>query len=60
MNEYKVIFELDRQRFEKRLEAETVVLAEQKIAAEADIIEIKFIRALSFSCRIRGPSSRTR
>lgn len=60
MNKYKIIFEHDGQRFEKMVDAETVVLAEQQIAADADIIDIKFVRALSFSCRIRGSSSRLR
>ena len=58
MNEYRISFDLDGQRTVQRVDASTAAEAAQQIPAEADLIETKFVRAIGFSCRVRGTVGR--
>ena len=58
MNEYRISFDLDGQRTVRRVDAETAAEAAQQIPAEADLNETKFVRAIGFSCRVRGTVGR--
>ena len=58
MNEYRIVYQLDGQRIEQRVEAETIAAATHQISADAEIIESKFVRAIGFSCRARGNPGR--
>ncbi len=59
MNEYEVTLQEDdgRQRL-LMVEAETAARARDQAEDEAgvEVIQVRFVRALAFSCRIRGTS----
>ncbi|MBI2802393.1 MAG: hypothetical protein HYX63_19285 [Gammaproteobacteria bacterium] len=53
MNEYVVTYELDGVTAAVMVHAETAALARKAIPG-AENVNVKFVRAVSFSCRIRG------
>ncbi|MSR14919.1 MAG: hypothetical protein EXR86_10230 [Gammaproteobacteria bacterium] len=58
MNEYRVrILEGATER-EQLVLAETALEVQEQFSVDAEIIEIKFLRAVSFSCRQRGGVTR--
>ena len=56
MNEYVVTLRIGERQWTQTVEAETAARARDALedARDAEIISVKFVRALSFSCRIRG------
>ena len=53
MNEYAVTYEFNGVTTTVTVHAETAALA-REVIPEADNVHVKFVRAVSFSCRIRG------
>ncbi len=58
MNEYRVTYLSDVGERTVELQAETVRDIAAKLPEDADILQVQFLRALSFSCRIRGTPRR--
>lgn len=59
MNEYEVtVMEDDGREHRIVVEAETAVRARDQVEDEsgAEVAQVRFVRALTFSCRIRGGS----
>lgn len=58
MNEYEVTVSNEGRERKLTLEAETAAEARDRAEdeTEADVIQVRFIRALTFSCRMRGPA----
>ena len=56
MNEYEVTVSIEGDVRKLSVEAETAVQARDRAEdeTEADVIQVRFVRALTFSCRMRG------
>lgn len=56
MNEYEVTVRDDNNERKLTLEAETAAQARDRAEDEtgADVVHVRFVRALTFSCRMRG------
>ena len=54
MNDYLVTYVLEALEQTLELTAETVKHVQAQLPADAEILQIKFLRARSFSCRQRG------
>jgi hypothetical protein len=58
MNEYRVTLLRDEREEVVTILAETAALAAAACDPETDVIEVKFLRSVGFSCRIRGTGQR--
>jgi hypothetical protein len=56
MNEYEVTLSHAGRTRKLTLEAETASQARDRaeVETEADVVQVRFVRALTFSCRMRG------
>jgi len=54
MNEYRVTYVTDEGERTVELKAETVREIGALLPADADIVTVRLLRALTFSCRTRG------
>ena len=56
MNEYEVTVSQAGRTRKLTLEAETASQARERAEdeTEADVVQVRFVRALTFSCRMRG------
>ena len=56
MNEYEVTVSQAGRTRKLTLEAETASQARDRaeVETEADVVQVRFVRALTFSCRMRG------
>ena len=60
MNEYEVTVSQAGRTRKLTLEAETASQARERAEdeTEADVVQVRFVRALTFSCRMRGSPPR--
>lgn len=58
MNDYQVILEREGRRETVELAAENIRQIEMLVPEDADIVEIRFLRARGFSCRPLGTPRR--
>lgn len=58
MNEYEVTVSSEGREHRLTIEAETAAQARDRAEdeSEADVVHVRFVRALTFSCRMRGPT----
>jgi len=59
MNEYEVtLTEADRNEHKIIVEAESAIRARDQAEDESgeEVLQVRFLRALTFSCRVRGAS----
>ncbi|MEN9728017.1 MAG: hypothetical protein RL434_2383 [Pseudomonadota bacterium] len=54
MNDYQVVLERDGRRETVELVAENIRQIETLVPEDADIVEVRFLRARGFSCRPLG------
>lgn len=60
MNDYRVRFALDGIEHLRELSAESVRHIDSLLPEDAEVLEVKFLRARGFSCRPRGDGVRRR
>jgi len=60
MNDYRVTFLLDGVAHTREITVQTVRHVEAALPDEAEVLEVKFLRARGFSCRVPGSDPRRR